>query len=211
MEGESLRARLAKGPLPLTDSAGRAELWADTFDGAPADLANVTDKIVAAISGVLHTGTAATVAIKSVNPDAYDLYLRGEYLLQRRGRGVAQSVENFEKAIAIDSTFARAWAGMSAANVLFPYFDGTPPGVVFDKVESSAKRALSLDANLAEPHVSLALAYWHATRVTEAEDEFKRAIAISEEDLNAHLQYGRFSSPSHARARRSTSSQSRSG
>ncbi|MEO8620699.1 MAG: protein kinase [bacterium] len=175
----------------LTDSAGGAELWADTFDGTPADLANVTDRIVSSIGSALHTSNAS-VTTRTTNPDAYDLYLRGEFLLQRRGRGVGQSVQNFEKAIAIDSTFARAWAGLSAAYVLFPYFDGTPPDVVFNKVESSARRALSLDSNLAEPHVSLALAYWHAARANDAEPEFKRAIAIDANDLNAHLQYGRF-------------------
>lgn len=177
----------------LSDSASGAELWADTFDGSPGDLAAVTDGIVRSVRGALNPAAASRASSRQTSsPEAYDLYLRGEFLLQRRGAGVEGSVQNFSKAIAVDSQFARAWAGLSAAYALFPYFNGTSPMELEERVESPARRALALDSTLAEPHVSLGLSYWHTGRTAEAETEMKRAIALDDNDLNAHLQYGRF-------------------
>ncbi len=177
----------------LSDSASGAELWADTFDGSPGDLAAVTDGIVRSVRGALSpTAASRTSSRQTSSPEAYDLYLRGEFLLQRRGAGVEGSVQNFSKAIAVDSQFARAWAGLSAAYALFPYFNGTSPMELVERVESAARRALVLDSTLAQPHVSLGLSYWHTGRTTEAETELKRAIESDDNDLNAHLQYGRY-------------------
>ncbi len=183
----------------LSDSASGAELWADTFERSPNDLAQVRDDIVRAISDTLRIrfGGGGTVPTRHVsragapNPEAYDLYLRGEYLLQRRGPGVEHSVDAFERAIAADPSFARAHAGLSAALALIPYYLGTPPAEVYDRATGAAKRALALDSTLAEAHASLALTYWTSNRLVDAEREFRIALAMDPNDEGAHFQYGR--------------------
>jgi TolB-like protein/tRNA A-37 threonylcarbamoyl transferase component Bud32 len=184
----------------LSDSATGAELWADNFERSPNDLAQVRDDIVRAIGDKLHLGGGSGATARAphalitgtAKPEAYDLYLRGEYLLQRRGSGVERSIENFERAIAVDPAFARAYAGLSAALSLIPYYDGTPPTQVHDRTVAAARRALELDSTLAEAHTSLAISLWLNTRPDEAEREFRRAIALDPNDEGAHFQYGRY-------------------
>jgi serine/threonine-protein kinase len=182
----------------LSDSASGAELWADDFERSPNDLAQVRDDIVRAISDTLHlrggkNGSAPRPLMTgAAKPEAYDLYLRGEYLLQRRGAGVERSIEAFEHAIAVDPGFARAYAGLSAALSLIPYYNGTPPTQVHDRTVAAARRALELDSTLAEAHTSLAISMWLNTRPDEAEREFRRAVALDPNDEGAHFQYGRF-------------------
>ncbi len=181
----------------LSDSASGAELWADLFERNPQDLGHIRDDIVRAVSDTLRSRLGAGAAVTksrgtgTVNPDAYDLYLRGEHLLQSRGRGVERSVDNFERAIAVDPRFARAYAGLGAALVLYPYFTGASPMEIIGRATSAAHRALDLDSSLAEPHTTLGVAYWQVGRPRDAEPEFRRAILLEPENLDAHLQYGR--------------------
>ena len=183
----------------LSDSVGGAELWSERFERNPHQLAQVRDEIVRAISDTLRPagggsaagGGARTTGRGTANPQAYDLYLRGEYLLQRRGAGVEQSIVNFERAIAADSGFARAYAGLSAALVLAPFFTGAPPAAMQAQVTTAARRALELDSTVAEAHTSLAIAYWFSNSRDDAAREFQRAIASDPSDAAAHFHYGR--------------------
>jgi TolB-like protein/tRNA A-37 threonylcarbamoyl transferase component Bud32/Tfp pilus assembly protein PilF len=184
----------------LSDSAAGAELWAGDFDRNPNDLVHVRDDIVRAISDTLRArlGTTASApprrapAAETSSPDAYDEYLRGEFLLQRRGPGVARSIAMFEHASALDEHFARAHAGLSAALVLLPYFTGTFPKDGFQRAIASADRAIALDSSLSEPHTALGIAFWHVAKLTRAEQEFQSAVRLEPDDAQARLQYGRF-------------------
>lgn len=184
----------------LSDSGAGAELWSGSFERSPQDLAHIRDDIVRAISDTLRSQAGLGVvsrqrrapSAETTNPEAYDEYLRGEFLLQRRGIGVAMSVGLFEKAIALDPRFARAHAGLSAALVLLPYFTGTLPAPSFQRAAASARRAIELDSTLAEPHVSLGATYWHSAEPEQAEKEFRLALANEPDDGAALLQYGRF-------------------
>ncbi|MEP6780123.1 MAG: protein kinase [Gemmatimonadaceae bacterium] len=182
----------------LTDSLG-GELWSDTFQRKPEELSAVRDSIVRAVSAKLRSNVSKGTASASVdrtadstNAAALDLYLRGAYLLQRRGPGVLQSVQNFELAISKDENFARAYAGLSDALVLVPFFDGTPASDVYSRATNAAHRALALDSSLAEAHSALAIAYWNASQPDSAELEFKHAIAVEKKNFLAHFHYGRF-------------------
>ena len=196
--------RQANGQLSvsaqLSDSSTGAELWSGSFERSARDLATIRDDIVRAIGDTLRSQMGAAgltqqhrpPAIETTNPQAYDEYLRGENLLLRRGAGVAASVALFERAIALDPQFARAHAGLSAALVLLPYFNGTLPERPLARAALSARRAIELDSTLAEPHASLAITYWHTARPEQAEKEFRLALANEPDNAGALLLYGRF-------------------
>jgi len=118
--------------------------------------------------------------------------MRGQYLVERRGPGVAKAVQYFSQAIDKDPTFARAYAGLSAALELLPYFAGVPAPRVEARARATAARALQLDPTLAEPRVALAMADWHALQWDEADREFRRAIAADSTSAVARTQYGRY-------------------
>ena len=97
--------------VQLADATSGAERWADSFEKNTQDLASVKDSIVAAIRARLGIAPAVSGSAhveRPARPDAYALYLLGEYLLQRRGADVSRAVEKFEQAIGlIGSTHAR--------------------------------------------------------------------------------------------------------
>jgi TolB-like protein/Tfp pilus assembly protein PilF len=177
------------------------EVWAESYDRVASDAYAVQDSIAHAVAQTLSPGRlspASKAAVRSTaassgtsNPEAYDLYLRGRYLLMRRGPGVAQAVSRFEQAIDKDRGFARAHAGLALALELTPYFSSVNASSVRDRAIAAANRALALDSTQAEAHTALGLAYSHAYAWDEALRNHQRAVALDPSDAGARTQYGR--------------------
>ena len=186
----------------LTNAADGLTLWSDTYERENKDVFAVQDDITRAIVAALRPelGNAGartlsqptTAGPGTSDPEAYDLYLRGLYLLERRGAGVTRAAEYFTRAIEKDSMFARAHAGLASALEFFPYFAGVSAKQVEGRVLAAVERSLRLDPTLAEPRVALAMTHWHAYRWKEADAEFRRAIAADSTSAVAHTQYGRY-------------------
>ncbi|MEP6781835.1 MAG: tetratricopeptide repeat protein, partial [Gemmatimonadaceae bacterium] len=121
---------------------------------------------------------------------AYDLFLRGQSLL--RVRAVKQARDLFSQAIARDSKFARAYAGLSEALAFYPQFTGTAATAVFDTATAAADRGLALDSTLARAHLSLGLLYMNAFQWEQSGVHFRRAVELDPSDAAAHLQLGRY-------------------
>jgi len=202
LEGTVRRAQgRLKVTTQLTSAVDGLTLWSDSYEGDSKDIFAVQDQITKAIIGALgatlsggrtEVRNALATGAGTNSVDAYDLYLRGRYLLERRGKGVSLAAEYFSKAIEKDSGFARAYAGLGEALVLFPYFAKTPASVVEGRVTAAATRALALDPRLAEPHAALALAHMHAFRWSAADQEFHLALKADSMSVTAHTQYGRY-------------------
>src|SRR5688572_17206043 len=128
----------------LTSARDNAEVWSDSYDRTAADLATIQDditrRIATALGGRFGRG-AATAPSGTTSADAYDLYLRGRYLLQRRGTGVRLSSDKFEQAIAKDSNFALAHASLALALELLPYFELVSAREVAPRATRAAQRA----------------------------------------------------------------------
>jgi TolB-like protein/Tfp pilus assembly protein PilF len=183
----------------LTNATDGLTLWSEGYDRDSKDVFAVQDDITKAIVAALRpefagAGGAAshTAGPGTSNPTAYDLYLRGLYLIEHRGAGVPRAAEYFTQAIQHDTTFARGYAALAHALVFFPYFAGVAPHKVEARVRAAAEKSLELDPTLAEPRVALAMLHWHAFRWKEADAEFRRAIASDSTSPVAHTQYGRF-------------------
>jgi serine/threonine protein kinase/tetratricopeptide (TPR) repeat protein len=183
----------------LTNAADGLTLWSDVYDRDSKDVFAVQDDITRAIVAALRPEFARTASTSSnrpgpgtSNPAAYDLYLRGLYLMERRGAGVPRAADYFAQAVHQDTTFARAYGALAQALEFFPYFAAVPPQRVAERVRAAANKSLELDQTLAEPRVALAMMHWHAYQWAEADAEFRRAIAADSTAPVAHTQYGRF-------------------
>jgi tetratricopeptide (TPR) repeat protein len=135
-----------------------------------------------------------TGKVHDADPVAQDLYIRGRFLMDRHHEGaLRESVTSFERAIARDPQFAAAYAGMADAYNMLAQYGYLAPPEAMEKARGLANKALSLDPNLAEGHISLAAvieAYdwnWAA-----AEREYKRALELSPSLASANLWYGMF-------------------
>jgi serine/threonine-protein kinase len=183
----------------LTNAADGLTLWSDVYDRESKDVFAVQDDITRAIVAALRPEFASSAPASSnrsgpgtSNPAAYDLYLRGLYLIERRGAGVMRAADYFTQAVHQDTTFARAYGALAQALEFFPYFAAVPPQRVAARVRAVAEKSLELDPTLAEPSVALAMMHWHAYQWAEAEAEFRKALAADSTSPVAHTQYGRF-------------------
>ena len=182
----------------LTRTADGVALWSNRYERDVKDLFAVQDDISNAIISELRLTLGGDRAPRNrpavsgtANVDAYDSYLRGVYLLDHRGPGVAKSIDYFNAAIAKDSGLARAWGTLSEALELMPYFSPTPATVVEGRAVAAANRALSLDSSVVEAYTALALARDNAFRWQESELEYRRAIAADSNSAVTWTQYGR--------------------
>lgn len=177
-------------------------LWSDQFDREVKDVFSVQDEVTRAIVGAIsgrvagssntEKGSRVQVASSSGTShlEAHDLYLRAQFHMRRRA--IREAIASFQQAIALDSNYARAYSGLSAALELTPYFIGVPADSARGPAMAAANRALTLDPSLAEPHTSLALAYEHAHQWKESEREHRQAVELDPGDAAAHIQYARY-------------------
>jgi tetratricopeptide (TPR) repeat protein len=119
---------------------------------------------------------------QTASTDAYQLYLRGRYWLNKRTLdSVRKSIEQFQQAIDVDPQFARAFAGLADSYIVLGTggFGVVPARDALTRASAAASRAIELDDRLAEAHRSLGhvhLMYswdWNAST-----REFERAIAL---------------------------------
>ena len=175
------------------------ELWSESYDRELADVFAVQEEIARSIVAALrvrlgHHADSALAERPTADLDAYDLYLKGRFAWnQRTGGTLLLASQYFHQAVGRDSTFARAYAGLADATLLLPQYSGASPKDVWPRAKAAALKALALDSTLAEAHTSLAygtmLYQWDWT---EAEAEFKRAIAANPNYPTAHHWYGDF-------------------
>jgi serine/threonine-protein kinase len=137
-------------------------------------------------------GARDSASAGTTNREALDLYLVGNALVKRRGSGIVQGAAYFERAIAADSNFARAYAALAMALQYNTYFLGTPAAELRERTTRAAQRALALDSTLAEAHVALGSMYFQVENDAQAVAEFQRALALDPNDVNARFTYGRY-------------------
>jgi serine/threonine-protein kinase len=170
-------------------------IFADDFESAAPDLFRVQEQVATAVVDAMRmrvTSTAAPLVRRpTADLDAYDLYLRGRYVWQHDDQ--RKAIDYFSQAIAHDSTFSTAWAGLADALYLSAAHDFAPSAEVLPRAKAAATRALALDPTLADAHVSLAniARWWDYDRAT-AERLYQRALAIDPSYPEAHLSYGWF-------------------
>jgi tetratricopeptide (TPR) repeat protein len=114
------------------------------------------------------------------NNEAYQLYLRGRFQLNKRTPDeMKNAVKYFEQAISKDPVFALAYAGLADAYDILGDYSYLPPNEALPKAKSAALKALEIDDTLAEAHTALAHVRMYDLDWLDAESEFKRAIQLN--------------------------------
>jgi serine/threonine-protein kinase len=197
VEGTTQRAvdRIRVNARLLSVADGRV-LWAETFDEHVDSVFTLQDRIGDAVTSALSLAPVV-VPVGSESPcdgadaAAYRAYLSGQNELGRPSAlRTRQSLVAFRRAIDLDPTCARAYAGMANAYRLLAMVADSDPGEVFPLAQAMADKALALDPALAEAHVALGwIRLWHDWDWPASEASFRRAIELNPSLSNAHFGY----------------------
>ena len=176
----------------------QAVLWADTYQRDVADLLAVQEDVAQRVaSSIVEKLTSAhrVGSPREVNSQAHDAYLMGLYYQQnkRDGQNLLSSLKYFQQAIQQDPKYAPPYAALAYSYMLAAGWEMLTPADAYPKAKAASERALELDRNLAEAHMTLATAeheyYW---KWAEAEPEFRRAIELNPNSSLAHKGYAEF-------------------
>ena len=178
--------------VQLINAMTDAHLWADTYDRKLTDIfavetdiaKTVADTLQAKLSGSEKSSMAKT---PTVNPEAYELYLKGRFFWNKRtGDDLRKSIEYLKQAIAKDPGYALAYAALADSYGLLRFYGGASPAESVVRAEAAAKKALELDDSLAEAHASLGLIATEELDLNRAVKEQERAIQLNPNYATAH-------------------------
>ena len=189
-EGSRIRvnAQLIRGP---TDG----HFWSEAYDREVRDVLalqsdvaqSIARKVEVTVTGKEHQRLTAA---RSVSPEVYESYLKGQFALNKDNYtrvGCEESIRYFEEAIKKDSAFAPAYIGLATAyRQLGSVLVGVPSSETRPKVVRAAQKALEIDPELAEAHARLADIYQEQFRWRDAEAEYKGALELKPNDAVAH-------------------------
>jgi serine/threonine protein kinase/Tfp pilus assembly protein PilF len=185
--------------LRLADIRRGEQLWTENYTLDSSDLQNVQREIALGIAEALSVQLAATEQRKlsvggTANADAYMLYLKGRHFLEKWDETSARKArEYFQRALDIDPAFAPAWTGLGDTYHVLSALATLPAADAYPRTRAAAERALQIDPDLPEAHVSLATAlssyYWD---FDGAADHIRRAIALNPSYATAHNLYGEY-------------------
>ncbi len=176
---------------------GDSHIWAHSYEGATSGLPAMESEIANDLARKI--GAAMPLESRNrfsravtVNPEAYDLYLRSEpyYGFQTRD-ATDQAIRLLEKSVEIDPQFAGAYAALATA------FGARAIGVEvnepkwIEKANAAVRKALALDPNLAEGYVSRGYLLW--TRANSwsherAVSDYRHALDLNPNLAEAHHQ-----------------------
>ena len=177
----------------LVDTGSDSHLWSETYDRTLDDIfaiqADIARQIVGALQLRLHPQDATDATTKDAQ--AYELYLKGLGFLSRFGpKSLSSAIEAFTSATELDPTFAKAWAGLSAAHsALATYHSGGAPAIRAS--DEASRRAVDLAPHVAEVHTARAVSFSAQQRFEEAAAEFEYAVKLNPRSFDAWYQYAR--------------------
>ena len=183
----------------LVNPSERRQLWGNAYERPADQLLGVQEEIARELIDALHVEVSEPVRARIAarmpsNSEAYELYLRGRYHLnQRTEESFMQAIAFFTRAIERDPTFALGYSGLADCYVLLNGYQLRKPQEVVPKAIAAARRALALDASLAEAHATMAaIDANHYFDWKAAETEYRKAIALNPSYATARQWYGGF-------------------
>ena len=170
-----------------------AQLWGERYTRSTNDASLLQAAITRDVASQLRPQLSGTdqeslAKVGTKDAEAYQFYLKGRYRFEKwTPEDLKAAAEFFDKAVARDPNYAAAYAGLADASAVQGYFGYIPGRAPFDKARSAARKALELDSQIPESHISLAIVdllyFWN---FQEAEQEIHTALAIDHNSASAH-------------------------
>jgi DNA-binding winged helix-turn-helix (wHTH) protein/TolB-like protein/Flp pilus assembly protein TadD len=181
----------------LWDLRDGAHLWEGSFDATEADFFKLQDAVATGVtrglvSELLEKDRELLTKRYTDNPEAFRAYVRGRAILDAKNPdNFEKAIDEFQKAVALDPTFALAYAGLADASTRRGFTtSGASAKEFYATSKALAQKALSLDPETPEAYATLGT----VKRIYDwdwagAERDFRRAIELNPNYGRAYLGY----------------------
>lgn len=170
----------------LVETASGNQLWGERFDLGEDDVFAVADQLVRTVAGTVAgrlqaAGSERVRRKPPANLAAYDCVLRAQAAEMRTGdpQAEAEMRQLYEKAVALDSGYGRAHAGMAVAQLRDWFRNTGGSDADLERAAESAKMAVALDPNDSECHETLGWILLHCRSFELAEQCYRRALELN--------------------------------
>ncbi len=177
----------------LINASTDEHLWAESYDRSMDDIFSIQREVAISIASVLNKKltkkeTAKLDDTPTANLQAYDLYLRGKFLVEKRRKtDLLIARELFQQAINKDDTFALAFSGLAITYLLSSFRGYEEPDIMLSLAKKQLDTAISLDPKSGE--IQAAMGYWHHQNFNwkEAELFYRKSIELNPNQTNVYL------------------------
>jgi TolB-like protein/Tfp pilus assembly protein PilF/predicted Ser/Thr protein kinase len=181
----------------LIDARADRHLWAETFDRSSKDVLALQAEMAAAIAREINVQLTPAEesqlgSSQSVDPEAYDAYLKGRYFFNRPSdENLKMAIERFEDALALSPDFVPALSGLSDAYLWAGYNEGfMTASEARPKARAAAEKAIEIDNASAEGLTSLAVfRHFYEYDWESAEAAYRTAFELNPNYAFAHDQF----------------------
>ena len=185
--------------VELIDVRDDSHIWGERYGRKVSEVVALPQQISRDVSQRLRSRAdnmdhAQMTRNYSPDSEAYRLYLQGRYNWNKRTvEGLQSGIDYFGKAIQRDQDYALAYAGLADCYLLLNVYNVTSADDSFPKAEAASRKALSINESLAEAHTALGfVTYRYHLKWAEAEEHFKKAIALNPNYATAHQWYASY-------------------
>jgi TolB-like protein/Tfp pilus assembly protein PilF len=188
VEGSVLRAgNTVRVTAQLIEASSDRHLWADNYDRELNDILALHSELARAIVGEIRVAVTPEdesrfANPRSVNPEVYELYLKGHYLCGSNWtpNEMDSAIRYLQQAIEKDPEYAPAHAELASCYADASFFEYLSPLEVHAEAKAAAIRAVEIDDRLAEAHTALgSVSYQFDWNFLAAEKAFKRALELN--------------------------------
>lgn len=180
----------------LIQASTDEHLWAENYDRPLKDIFSIQSDIATQIAKALQANLSPAEHEQlykkyTDNTEAYQLYLKGRYYWNQRAQeSIRKGEDYFLQAIALDSNYALAYAGLGDTYLMYGVYSMDRPSASFPLAEKYVRKAIELDPQLAEAYATLIDIHIHYYWNTALADTFfEKTIGLNPLYANAHHWY----------------------
>ena len=199
LEGSVRRAgRRVRITAQLIQVKDQTHLWAREYERGIGDILAIQSDVATAIASEIKIKLAPEAEARlertpTVEPQAYEAFLRGRYLWnQRTEKSLNNSLREFEKSIKHAPRYAPSYAGMADSYLSLLDDAYLPPREATAQARRWAEKAIAIDGTFAEPHSSLGHVHFHEFEWTQSGNEFEQSITLNPNYPSAHFYYAHY-------------------
>ncbi|WP_109484352.1 winged helix-turn-helix domain-containing tetratricopeptide repeat protein [Occallatibacter savannae] len=196
LEGSVIREKEdVRVTVQLLDGPADRHLWSEAYERPLNGVLNLQRDVAKAVANEIRVKLtpvqqARLKAVQDLNPQAYENYVHGRYLLSTQftmRAPLMQAKSHFENAIQADPRFAEAYSGLADAHLYLALGRYEVPETAFRLAHEALNKATELDDTVGEIHDTLGIILWrHDWDFAGAEKAFDRSIAMAPSYSCAH-------------------------